>query len=45
MRHVEHDIQHQLVVGLLPLVKEVELAFQKIEKRREIGVFCAPKTD
>jgi hypothetical protein len=31
MRHVEHDVQHQFVVGRLALVEHVELALQKVE--------------
>ena len=32
MRHVEHDVQHQLVVGGLAAVKAVELDLEEVEQ-------------
>src|SRR5208282_811485 len=45
MRHVEHDVEHHVVVWRLALVKKVELALQQVEELGEIGVFGVPVGD
>jgi hypothetical protein len=42
VRHVEHDVEHQLVIGSLALMEKIELAFQNVEKLGEVDVLRVP---
>jgi hypothetical protein len=42
MSHVEHDVQHELIVGRAAVVKELELSLQAIEEPAEVDVVGVP---
>jgi hypothetical protein len=42
LRHVEHDVEHELVVGRQRVVKELELGLEAVEKLAEGDVLGVP---
>ena len=43
VRHVEHDVEHQLVVGPLAAVEQRELIVEQREQPRKVDVFRVPQ--
>src|SRR4030095_13381661 len=41
-RHVEHDVEHELVVRRLGRVKDVELPLEQVEELPEVDVLVVP---
>ena len=43
VRHVEHDVQHQIVIGRLAAVEEHELPVEHVEQPGEVDVLRVPQ--